>query len=143
MIKKASILTLLFLFFISTTGLPFSVEFCNILKKEIKTECPLFTHENESNVLSCPFEMEKAAHNSISFKNEDCCSLEFIIVGVKDSFIPNKTEAQNQFVTIVLPISDYSLPRTGQEISTYTFIDTSPPLLQSNTLYLSNSIFLI
>ena len=73
-IKKASILTLLFLFFISTTGLPFSVEFCNILKKEIKTECPLFTHENESNVLSCPFEMEKAANNSTStIKDEDCC----------------------------------------------------------------------
>ena len=143
MIKKTSILTLLLLFFVSTTGLPFSVEFCNILKKEIKTECPLFTQENENTELSCPFEKNNPATNSTSVKNENCCSQEFIIVGVKDSFIPNKTEARNQSVSVVLPISDYSLPETEQEISTYTFIDTSPPLLQSNTLYLSNSILLI
>ena len=144
MIKKASILTLLLLFFVSTTGLPFSVEFCNILKKEIKTECPLFTQEKENNELSCPFEKEKAANKSTStIKDEDCCSQELIVLGVKDSFIPNKTEARNQSVSVVLPISDYSLPETEQEISTYTFIDTSPPLLQSNSLYLSNSILLI
>jgi hypothetical protein len=142
-IKKTSILTLIFLFFVSTTGLPFSVEFCNILKKELKTECPLFTHENENNELSCPFEREKAADKSISFKNENCCSQEFITIGVKDSFISNKTESQDLTHTIVLPVSNYTIPVTGQEISTYTFIDTSPPLLQSNTLYLSNSILLI
>jgi hypothetical protein len=143
MIKKGFILTLLLLFFASTTGLPFSVEFCNILKKEIKTECPLFTPENNENELSCPFEKEKAAEKSTSFKDEDCCSRKFMIIGVKDSFIPNKTEAGNQSLTIILPVADYSLPVTVQQVSNYTFIDTSPPLLQSNTLYLNNSILLI
>jgi hypothetical protein len=143
MIKKISILTLLFLFFVSTTGLPFSVEFCNILKKEIKTECPLLTSQKVKNEMSCPFETEKAADNSISFKDEGCCSQEFFTIGVKDSFISNKTETQNQSVIIILPVSNYSSPKTELEISTYTFIDTSPPLLQSNTLYLSNSILLI
>ncbi|MGA8265159.1 MAG: hypothetical protein WB779_12020, partial [Ignavibacteriaceae bacterium] len=142
-IKKASILTLLFLFFVSTTGLPFSVEFCNLLHREIQTECSLLTPSKGKDELHCPFEMEKAANKSVSFKDENCCSEGFIIVGVKDSFISNKTESQNQSVTIVLPISNYSLPETEQEISTYTFIDTSPPLLQNNSLYLSNSVLLI
>jgi hypothetical protein len=143
MFKKVSILTLLFLFFISTTGLPFSVQFCNILKKEIKTECPLLTSGKVKNGMSCPFEKENAVDKSISFKDESCCSQEFFTVGVKDSFISNKTETQNQSDTIILPVLDYSSPKTELEIYTYSFIDTSPPLLQSNTLYLSNSILLI
>ena len=143
MIKKASILTLLFLFFISTTGLPFSVEFCNILNKAIKTECSLLASGKDTNELSCPFEMEKAADKSISFKDENCCSQEFITIGVKDSYISNKTEAQNQSVTIILPVSNNIFSEKELEISTYTYIDTSPPLLQSNTLYLNNSVLLI
>jgi hypothetical protein len=143
MVKKGFILTLLFLFFVSTTGLPFSVEFCNILNKAIKTECSLLTSGKAENELNCPFEMEKAAPKSITFKDENCCSKEFITIGVKDSYISNKTESQNQLVNIVLPVSNNIFSETEQENSTYTYIDTSPPLLQSNTLYINNSVLLI
>ena len=143
MFKKVSILTLLLLFFVSTTGLPLTIHFCNILNKEVKSACILHTPQKKTTEINCMCEKEESRTNITSIKEEECCTIKVVIAGVKDSFISNKTETQNQSVTIILPVTVTSLPKTEQEISTYTFIDTSPPLQQDNSLYLSNSILLI
>ena len=143
MIKKISILTLLLLFFVSTTWLPLSIHFCNMMKKEVSNTCKMHNSEKMMEDMHSNCCKKNDNKKTETIKKSDCCKLETVIAGVTDSFISYKTETDNASLNQLIPVSNISLNEESLKISDYSFFDTSPPLLQSNHLYLTNSILLI
>lgn len=143
MIKKISILTVLLLFFVSTTGLPLSIHFCKMIKKEVNSTCKMQMTEKKMEDMHSTGCENKNEDESVSAKKQNCCKVETIIAGVQDSFISGKTEAENNLTNQLFPIAEIPVVLISEEISTYSFIDTSPPLQHNNHLYLTNSILLI
>jgi len=143
MIKKISILTLLIFFFVSTTGLPVTIHFCNMTEKEMSSTCSMHMPEKQVADTHSTCNEENPAEKNISIEMQDCCKTETIIASVEDSFLTSKTESQNKLLNELSPVSEFTIILIPQHISTYSFIDTSPHLLQSNKLYLTNLIFLI
>jgi hypothetical protein len=143
MFKKISILSLLLLFFVSTTGLPLTIHFCNMLNKEVSATCDMHMSSQQIGMMHEPCQDQNTNDNIVSLKTMDCCKTETIIAGVKDSFITNKTETQKILISDLMPVSSISVIDLSLKISTYSFIDTSPPPLTSNHIYIDNSILLI
>ncbi len=143
MIKKISILTILLLFFVSTTGLPLTVHFCNMVNKEVSATCDMGMSSIQMEMMHKACHEQRANDNIVSMKALDCCKTETIIAGIKDSFIANKTEPQKNSVSEVISLSIIPVVFSTQKIFTYSLIDTSPPSISSNHIYIYNSVFLI
>lgn len=143
MFKKVSILTLLLLFFVSTTGLPLTIHFCNMTDKVISDSCPMQKSEMQMENMHPACSSEKPSDDNVSMEKQDCCKTETIIAGVKDSFISDKTEIQKNLVTGFNPVSEFTDIFIPQTISVYSFIDTSPPILADNHLYNLTTVLLI
>lgn len=143
MIKKASIITLLLLFFVSTTGLPLTIHFCNMTEKEISSTCSMHMPEKQIDNMQSACNEENPVDKTISLEMQNCCKTELIYAKVKDSFLSSNTETQNYLATGLNPVAEITTIQIPQTISTYSFIDISPPLRQNNHLYITNSTFLI
>lgn len=143
MIKKISILTLLLLFFVSTTGLPLTIHFCNMMHKEANNTCKMHNAKKMMSEMHSDCCKKNDAKKAETIKKASCCKLETVLAGVKDSFISYKTESENNSVTKLFFVTEITPEPKSLNISIYSFIDTSPPLLQGNHLYLTNSILLI
>ena len=145
MFKKISILTLLLLFFVSTTGLPLTIHFCNMaanMEKMDMSSCSC--HVKNTNRMHKACSLFKSETKEISVKSQNCCDTEVsFIKHVKDSFLSNKTEIQKE--VSIQKIHILTLPSISQRqtVSYFSFTDSSPPLLTSNHLYIYNSVFLI
>ena len=143
MIKKISILTMLLLFFVSTTGLPLTIHFCNMTEKEMKNECPVQKSGMQTENMHSTCSSEKPSDDNTCMEMQECCKTETIIAGVKDSFISDKTEIQKNLVTELNPVSEITGILIPQTSSKYSYTGSSPPMPGSNHIYLYNSIFLI
>jgi len=137
--KKISILTLAFLFFASTTGLPLVLHYCKMMESVTFEVCEM--HQGEVIKTSCCEADNKA---EVYFTNgyDPCCSTKLVDSSVKDNFVISKTDLVTKvqlpvitFINLNLDLQDF----TSNNFST----DTSPPPLIDNHLYLTNSTLLI
>ena len=146
MFKKVSILTLLLLFFVSTSGLPLTIHFCSMektRKMEIQQKCNC--RDNRSNHMhkACPFSEMQYNKKDISIKSQNCCESEAALKYVKDSFLNNNKNIQkevsaNKKIASIIPNIEIVQPTTF-----YIYTDTSPPPLINNQIYIYNSVLLI
>lgn len=114
-----------------------------MIKKEVSNTCKIHKAEKMLEDMHSDCCKSNNTTKSESVKKADCCKLETVIAGVRDSFISYKTESENNSVIKLIPVAEITFGQELTTISSYSFIDISPPLLQSNHLYLTNSILLI
>jgi hypothetical protein len=137
--KKISILTLAFLFFASTTGLPLVLHYCKMMESVTFEVCEM--HQGEVIKTSC---CEAQSDSKIYITNgyDPCCSTKLVDSSLKDNFVVSKTDLVTKVqLPVILFINlniDFSLYSSNK-----FYTDTSPPPLLDNHLYLTNSILLI
>ena len=139
--KKILISALSILFLVSTTGLPVTINLCNMAGDMEKSECTM--HKKPVTSLCCA---EQAEDNitTISFDKPNCCQIEFVFNKINDEFIYNKSEINNfsssdyLFQTIAILIPSFNI----SEGVSFT-CDSSPPFLINPELHITNSNLLI
>jgi len=136
--RKISIFTLTFLFFASTTGLPFVIHYCEMMESVTLEACEM---HKEVVVTSC-CEEENEAEVYYTNGYDACCSTKLVDSSLKDNFVVSKTDL---ITKIQLPVVLFINPNNDllQFSSNSFYTDTSPPPLIDNHLYLTNSILLI
>jgi hypothetical protein len=140
MILKSQILGLIILFFISTTGLPITINLCKMAASE-KDECMM--HHKPVCSHCCADEIPDHLH-SISFNKYNCCETEFMYKKVEDQYVVNKTgvdlfsshENILHSVEIIPSLAEFST-------SDSFYSDSSPPFLINPDLNITNSTLLI
>lgn len=143
MIKKISILSLLLLFFVSTTSLPFTIHFCKMQEKMDDGMCKMEMNQSSDSHMSCPGIMHED-DNTQQVKQFPCCGTKTVDLSIKDHFLNNRTDSP-QFVQLlsVLPGSSPVISPIALNKVHYSNNDISPPPRYDNNLYLSFSLLLI
>jgi hypothetical protein len=141
--KQKLIILFILTFFLSTTGLPISLHYCQMQGSSSLSTCDMCTPKQLEDESSC---CEKEDEYPVQFasKNLDaCCLTQIIESSVEDGFliIANniKIDVKNFSSALIT-----SIDRSSLKIEKYNFnfSDSSPPLT-SNNIYLLNSVFLI
>ncbi|MDY0083176.1 MAG: hypothetical protein RBR74_08350 [Ignavibacteriaceae bacterium] len=139
MFIKIKIFSFLFLFVISTAGLPITINLCKMTVSE-REQCTMHQKPVTS---SCCAEETSDSGPSISFDQSSCCQTEFVYKKVEDQYLVNKTNLdlsanENIFQAVeIVP----SLTKFSNNESFYN--GSSPPFLIDPDLYITNSILLI
>ena len=137
--RKISILTLTVLFFTSTTALPLTLHYCEMMKSTSLEVCEM--HKEDVIKTSC-CEEENIADVYYSNRFEQCCSDFLVDSSVKDNFVISKTDLVYKVQMPVILFINLNFNLTNLYLINFT-TDTSPPPLVDNHLYLINSILLI
>ena len=87
MFGKTKIFSFLFLFVVSTTGLPITINLCKMAVSE-REQCTMHQEPVSSN---CCSEETSDSGPSISFDKSSCCQTEFVYKKVEDQYLLNKT----------------------------------------------------
>lgn len=144
MFRKSKIVSLILLFFISTTGLPIWSHYCEMMEKKSSDECDMCKAEIGKAESSCC--AEEKSQNSVLIKSQipDCCQNEFLYHKVEDEFLTNKIDAK-LFVTSEHSIITTISPEDFAQImfSQKYLISSSPPKFLTSDIYLNNSVLLI
>ncbi len=143
MIKKISILSLLLLFFVSTTSLPFTIHFCKMQKKMNDNMCKMEMSHSSSSDMSCQVVKNNDEHTS-KVKQFPCCGTKTLDLSIKDQFLNNRTDSP-QFVHLlsILPAANSIVSLETLDNTIYSNNDISPPPRYNNNLYLNFSLLLI
>jgi hypothetical protein len=137
--RKIFILTLTFLFFVSTTGLPLVLHYCEMMESVSFEICEM--HNNQAAETPC-CESEKTAEIYFTSGYDNCCSTKLVDSSVKDNFVVSKSEIISKIqlpVVLVINLTSHLSLFSSNNI----FTDASPPPLIDNHLYLTHSILLI
>ena len=140
--KKKLIIIVTFLFFLSTTGLPISMHYCEMLKITSLLKCEVCTLEENEKESSCCEDKDDYPLKLKSENSDQCCDTKIIDKSISDNFIPLKLEVKQEQSSTVVYITDL----ISKQLSlNHQFINesASPPSAQHNDLYLQNSVFLI
>jgi len=144
MIKRTKILILIFLFFISTTGLPVFYHYCEMMGESSLDKCEMCMSEIEIIEPSCCGEETMEYPVNVSSENPICCQDEFIYSKVEDEFIYNKSDV-NFFASsdnLIQPIFLYPPSVDFQKEESF-YCDSSPPFLIDPEIHITNSVLLI
>jgi len=144
--RRVLILSLIFLFTLSTTGMPLIMHYCNMMESltlwnsiELGDGCQM--HSKKINETSC-CDIENDFNSTIVNQYDDCCQDFIVDSSVKDNFVSSKTELNISQETISIVSIDNDLFEINSEKRTFK-TDHSPPLITSNKIYLSISVLLI
>jgi hypothetical protein len=142
MSKKLIILFIL-TFFLSTTGLPFSLHYCQMQGSMSLSNCDMCSSSEVEEVHSC---CENEDSYPIQLKSDiqnNCCELKVIDSSVKENFLLIKQEIRTDKIDLFFTIFSNETFQKLNVVSAYSsFCDSSPPLLRTD-IYLQNSVFLI
>jgi hypothetical protein len=142
--KRIFILTFIFSFLVSTTGLPMTYHICHLLGKTSISTCDICNVDSGSKDPDCCSNDHPDSNAKISFAKSECCQTEFVYNKVNDEFIFNKTDKINFTFSLLVPyLSTDIIPSNNVFQKTNLISDTSPPFLIDSSIYLSNSILLI
>jgi hypothetical protein len=139
--RKVYILTLLGVFFISTTGLPLTLSFCSMNDSHPSGHCKMHMETMKNGCCS-----KDVAHNEVKLTEKDfdsCCQFKIVDHNITDKFLISGNDTGTK--TPVKALVTFNSFNYGSQIilSQNTYTDGSPPPLPDNHLYLSNSILLI
>ncbi len=141
MLKKFIVISFNLLFLVSTTGLPFSINFCKMTGKGRIQFCGINHNDSENSCAATCEAKNETKHQHYSRTN--CCEnipLEKIIT---DKYVSLKTDLNNNLSFLaVVPASNIE---NLESLNSFTSFleDSSPPSLYNNHIYLDNSILLI
>jgi hypothetical protein len=139
--KKISILTLVFVFLVSTTGMPLIIHYCKMMETASLQACEMHSKElKKSSCCESESQPQAIADSYFSKAIDECCTDYLVDYSVKETFLTSKTEIDLPLYLYTLIPVDFNLTsnyQTNQEI------DTSPHSLLSNRIYLTNSVLLI
>ena len=136
--KKISVISLILLFFISTTGLPLAVNFCTMMNTPEADMCEMHTEHK-----TCEYESHKSSINS-EINKDNCCKTEIIDKSICDKYIQVNNQNNNLIQHTVAVIDNVFLVADNLVVNPVKYInDASPPTLLNNHIYLDNSILLI
>ena len=139
--RKISILSLTFLFFAATTGLPVTLHVCKMMNIVSSEACEMHKAKEVKN--SCCEEVQSDYPVKLT-SDQSCCYTELINNKVKDDFLSFKTETTNNPVLIAFTaetINQLGIISTSN--SSLFYSDTSPPFLSNNHIYINISLLLI
>lgn len=140
--KKYIIFFFTLVFGLSSTGLPLSVHYCEMMNSVSSEECSMCVEVIKPEVYSC-CSMEIPGLKLIDQKNGGCCETKIVDASVKDKYIYTKVDKKEELNSIILlPQLNHSICFSDSKEVIF-YLDTSPPHLISNNLYIANSIFLI
>ena len=140
--RKISILTLTFLFFAATTGLPVTLHFCKMMESASLDTCEIHNIV-EFSVLCCENELTEY-QVKLTSENSLCCQSELIYNKVDDEFLFNKSNKsllssdENLFQLVALIPPSFYLA-----IQKSFYNDSSPPFLIDPDLHITNAVILI
>jgi len=136
--KKISVISLVLLFFVSTTGLPFAVNFCTMMDTPEADMCEMHLEHK-----TCEYEAHKLSVNS-EISKDNCCKTELIDKSVCDKYIQVNNQSNNLIQHAVAVINNDFLAADNLVVKPVKYFnDASPPTLLNNHIYLDNSILLI
>lgn len=141
--KKKLIFIVTILFFLSTTGLPISLHYCQMQDSTSLASCEMcLTEEKESESSCCEEEFDSSVQ--IKAENSDqCCVTKVIESSVKDGSLVLVKDVKNEVKNLNLFfINIISTPSLENRSLNFQFSDSSPPRANNN-IYLFNSVFLI
>lgn len=141
--KKKLIVIVLFLFFLSTVGVPISLHFCGMQGSFSFSDCDMCVSEVDENDMSC---CERDNHYSVEIKTDNsnqCCETRIIEPSVKGDFLlaVNNLQIKVQVLAFLF-ITDNLHSAFAFRKNQFAFSDSSPPLISKN-IYLLNSVLLI
>ncbi len=131
--KKISVISLILLFFISTVGLPFVINVCDMSDDS----------QQESDEMNSKVAANQNDTHSVSIIKEDCCKTEIIDKSISDQYLKIDTKNNSYQNIITLITQSFSEYNNTLSNSYKYFSDSSPPAPINNHIYLSNSILLI
>jgi hypothetical protein len=139
--KRIYILTLTFLFVVSTTGMPIIIHYCSMMNTASLQTCEMHTKEiNKSSCCESETQTSEIADSYFSKSLNECCKDVTVDHSVKDTFVSSKTDFNFSLHIDAIVTSEFVLTPNYQ---TDVEADTSPPRISSNKIYLTNSILLI
>ncbi len=136
--KKIAVISLILLFFVSTTGLPLSVNLCTMMDESRSESCEMHSKDN-----ACENENHPVSIKT-EFNKEDCCKTEIVDKSISDKYLQVDVHKHN-LNQIIIVIINFNLSESNNLFtnSVKYFNDISPPTQFSNHIYLDNSILLI
>lgn len=99
--KKISILTLIFLFLVSTTGLPVFYHYCEMMGKKSLTECQSCQEEEKEETFSCCSIEESDFEIQLKAEKTSCCIDEFDYKKIEDDFFQTITSNPIPITSVV------------------------------------------
>ncbi len=136
--KKISVISIILLFFVSTTGLPLVVNFCSLMDTPEADMCEMHSEHK-----TCEYEAHKLSLNT-EFNKDDCCKTEIIDKSIYDKYLQVNVQKPNLNQNIIAVIHDDIPTNNDLVISPIKYFNgTSPPILLNNHIYLNNSALLI
>lgn len=141
MIRKIYILTLLSIFFISTTGLPLALHICSMNGLSSAETCKM--HKNAEEDHSCCNKEDESPLKITLNEYDGCCQVKMIDGNLTDQILTagNDVISKTSIKLILTGITDsYQSPDFPAQL---TYNSNSSPPLSDNHIYLNNSVFLI
>jgi hypothetical protein len=142
MVRKIYILTLLGVFFISTTGLPLTVSICNMGDVHTKDHCEM-DMQKMANHSCCSKDKEESPVKISQMDMGSCCQLKVVDNNVTDKYLSLANESFSKTQISKLIVSNIISYVTEVFPSQNFYSSNSSPPLTDNHLYLTNSILLI
>ncbi len=141
--KKISILSLIFIFVVSSTSLPIAVYYCNMTHIYTFGKCAMEMPSENPDAGTCTQVRINDGSNS-SFNN-DCCTVKTIDSSIKDNYIiSNPDTYSNLHVIAVFAVPVLSnIYNSVSNNSIQIYYNSSPPIYSESPLYITNSILLI
>lgn len=136
--KKISVISLILVFFVSTTGLPLTVNICNLMDTPEANMCEMHSEKK-----TCEYETHKLLVSS-EINKDDCCKTEIIDKSICDKYLQINVQKLNLNQNTIAVIH-FELPTNNNLVVSPIkyFNGTSPPILLNNHIYLNNSVLLI
>jgi hypothetical protein len=142
--KRIFILTLTFVFLVSTTGLPVSYHLCKMMEQKSLSECEICKAEMKKSEMSCCTEEMDINEVKLISENPICCQIQFVYNKVEDEFVSNKTEINFYSSDEILIQPIVLIPHAIEFALEESFnCDSSPPFLINPELHITNSVLLI
>ena len=137
--KKISVISLILLFFVSTTGLPLTVNICSLMDTPQADLCEMHAKDK-----TCEYEAHKVSIKKVEITKEDCCKTELIDKSICDKYIQVNNQSNNLIQHTVAVINTDILVDNNLVVNPVKYLfGTSPPSLLNSHIYLDNSILLI
>jgi len=140
--KKLTILVI-FVFFLSTVGLPISMHICKMQGSTSFSACEMHSSEKIEKENPCCQDEDDYSVQLNSANSDQCCSTRIIEAKVKDNFLSVFSELRidkHSAASVLVDNNVYS-PIENEKVY-LAFTDSSPPRC-SNHIYILNSTFLI
>lgn len=137
--RKIYILTLLGIFLLSTTGLPMTINMCNMDDMQASGQCKMTMNEMEG---KC-HEDTSTGDVNVTKDIPPCCQIKIVDNNITDNFISSVNDIGTKVTVKILNTFDVNIFNSEISLSYNIYTSGSPPLISNNHIYLTNSVLLI